>query len=222
MVRDPAVFLLDEPLSNLDAKLRTTMRAEISKLHKRLGTTFIYVTHDQVEAMTMADRIVVMRDGYIQQVDTPQTLYDKPCNMFVAGFIGSPQMNMLPVRVERAGSGFVAMFGDEAIPLPERADEAVLAPRIGRECVLGIRPEDLHDIASAEFRSPTVHPTRMTVELAEPMGSEVHLNLIFGGSKLVAKVPPRAGAIEGEPITLGIDTAKLHLFDKESEETIFN
>ncbi len=222
MVRNPAVFLLDEPLSNLDAKLRTTMRLEISKLHKRLGTTFIYVTHDQVEAMTMADRIVVMKDGYIQQVDTPQNLYDKPCNMFVAGFIGSPQMNMLPVRIERAGADFFAVFGEDRIPLPQRVDQAVLARWLGRDCVLGIRPEDLHDDASSYMHMPTTYPVRASVEIAEPMGSEVHLNLLCAGVRLVAKVPPRCKAEEGDVVTLGLDTTKLHLFDKESEATIFN
>ncbi|PIO96794.1 putative sugar transporter subunit: ATP-binding component of ABC superfamily transporter [uncultured Pleomorphomonas sp.] len=222
MVRNPAVFLLDEPLSNLDAKLRATMRVEISKLHKSLGTTFIYVTHDQVEAMTMADRIVVMKDGFIQQVDTPQNLYDNPCNMFVAGFIGSPQMNMLPVRIERTAAGFAARFGDDVIPLPERAGEAVLAPWLGRDCMLGIRPEDLHDEASSYMGQATTTPITTTVELAEPMGSEVHLNLIVNGTKMVAKVPPRCKARDGDAVTLGIDTTKLHLFDRESENTIFN
>jgi multiple sugar transport system ATP-binding protein len=222
MVRSPAVFLLDEPLSNLDAKLRTTMRAEISKLHKRLGTTFVYVTHDQVEAMTMADRIVVMKDGYIQQVDTPQNVYDNPCNMFVAGFIGSPQMNLLPVRIETTAGGFAARFFDSLIPLPERAGTDILSPWIGRDCMLGIRPEDLHDEASSYMNQATTTPITAMVELAEPMGSEVHLNLIIGDCKLVAKVPPRCKARDGDTVTLGIDTAKLHLFDKETQATIFN
>ena len=146
MVRDPAVFLLDEPLSNLDAKLRTAMRSEITKLHKRLGTTFVYVTHDQTEAMTMGDRIVVMKDGFIQQVDTPQNLYDKPCNIFVAGFIGSPQMNFLDVTIQKKGGGYAAMFGDHEIKIPAgKADAGTLDAYVGRTATLGIRPENLHD-----------------------------------------------------------------------------
>ena len=144
MVRNPAVFLLDEPLSNLDAKLRNTMRAEIALLHKSLGTTFVYVTHDQTEAMTMGDRIVVMKDGYIQQVDTPQNLYDKPCNLFVAGFIGTPQMNLLPATVLKENGVYYAEFAGTRLPLPSgRVPEQSVAPYVGREIMLGIRPEDI-------------------------------------------------------------------------------
>jgi multiple sugar transport system ATP-binding protein len=220
MVRDPSVFLLDEPLSNLDAKLRTTMRSEISKLHKKLETTFIYVTHDQVEAMTMADRIVVMRDGYIQQVDTPQNLYDHPCNMFVAGFIGSPQMNMLPVTVKEQDGRYVAAFGAIDLPLPEHATPALMAPYVGKDIMLGIRPENLHDDKSSYMKAETTIPVEALVDLAEPMGSEVHLNLQVGGVRMVAKVPPRCKATDGDVITIGLDCSMVHLFDKETEQAI--
>ncbi|MEF2071095.1 ABC transporter ATP-binding protein [Consotaella aegiceratis] len=221
MVRSPSVFLLDEPLSNLDAKLRNTMRSEITKLHKRLETTFIYVTHDQVEAMTMADRIVVMKDGYIQQVDTPQVLYDHPCNMFVAGFIGSPQMNMLPVTIERRGEAFVAVFGDLELPLPERATAEIIGPYVGREVILGVRPENLHDEQSSYMQAPGTKPFDAYVDLAEPMGSEVHLNLSVNGLPMIAKVPPRCKARDGDTVRLGLDCETIHLFDKETERNLF-
>ena len=145
MVRNPAVFLLDEPLSNLDAKLRTQMRTEISKLHKKLGTTFVYVTHDQTEAMTMGDRIVVMKDGVMQQFDTPQNLYSSPCNLFVAGFIGSPQMNFIDAVVSREGDGYAVEFCGFRIPLPlGKTMNADMAPYVGKTVILGVRPEDFH------------------------------------------------------------------------------
>ena len=145
MVRNPAVFLLDEPLSNLDAKLRTSMRTEIIKLHQKLGTTFIYVTHDQTEAMTMGDRIVVMKDGLIQQVDTPQNLYDYPCNMFVGGFIGSPQMNFLDATLVKEGSNYyVDLGGDKLLIAPEKVTSALDA-YVGKAIKAGIRPEDIKD-----------------------------------------------------------------------------
>ncbi|MBE6753070.1 MAG: sn-glycerol-3-phosphate ABC transporter ATP-binding protein UgpC, partial [Ruminococcaceae bacterium] len=146
IVREPKVFLLDEPLSNLDAKLRAQMRTELAKLHMRLGTTFIYVTHDQTEAMTMGDRIVVMKDGIIQQVNTPQYLYDKPCNAFVAGFLGTPQMNFIDVTLQRRESDIYALFGDYSIKLPaSKNNRGQLEPYIGKEVILGVRPEHVHD-----------------------------------------------------------------------------
>jgi multiple sugar transport system ATP-binding protein len=220
MVRNPAVFLLDEPLSNLDAKLRGTMRAEITKLHKRLDATFIYVTHDQVEAMTMADRIVVMKDGYIQQADTPQSLYDRPCNMFVAGFIGAPQMNMLPVKIVRRNDKLVAVFEGADLPLPPTLDAAKIAPYEGREVMLGLRPENFH-----EAPPPGIDPSHMaafgaTVELAEPMGAEVHLNMMAAGRQIIAKVSPRCPARSGDRVDLTIDLSNAHLFDLETERAI--
>ncbi|MCZ7449654.1 sn-glycerol-3-phosphate ABC transporter ATP-binding protein UgpC [Agrobacterium rhizogenes] len=220
MVRNPEVFLLDEPLSNLDAKLRGTMRSEISKLHKRLDATFIYVTHDQVEAMTMADRIVVMKDGHIQQVDTPQNLYDRPINMFVAGFIGAPQMNMLPVTLRRDGDRFIALFDGNPLPLPADIDAGRLQPFEGKDLVLGIRPENFHEFAPADIDAANVSPFRATVELAEPMGSEVHINLVSGGRNLVARVSPRFRAKIGDSVELVADLTNAQLFDPVTERSI--
>ena len=185
MVRNPAVFLLDEPLSNLDAKLRTEMRSQIAALHKRLQTTFVYVTHDQTEAMTMGDRIVVMKDGIIQQVDTPQNLYNYPCNKFVAGFIGSPQMNFVNVKVEKDAAGTVLVFGDYRIPV----NKPELQAYVGKEVIMGIRPEDIH--AEESFLSISdASNIEAKVDLAEMMGSEIYLYLTCFGQKLVAECRP--------------------------------
>jgi multiple sugar transport system ATP-binding protein len=220
MVRNPEVFLLDEPLSNLDAKLRGTMRAEITKLHKRLDATFIYVTHDQIEAMTMADRIVVMKDGHIQQVDTPQNLYDRPVNMFVAGFIGAPQMNMLPCVIERRGETFVAIFDGRELPLPAHFDKARIAPYEGQELVLGIRPENFHELPPADIPAENLAAFKAVVDLAEPMGSEVHLNMTTGARNLIARVSPRFKAKIGDEVALLADMTNVQLFDKETERSI--
>jgi multiple sugar transport system ATP-binding protein len=216
MVRDPAVFLLDEPLSNLDAKLRATMRLEITKLHKRLGTTFVYVTHDQVEAMTMGDRIVVMKDGRIQQTDTPQTLYDRPCNLFVASFIGSPQMNMLPVSLDTRNGDPVALFGDIVLPLPREITAAKSLPPGGRPYMLGIRPEHICDDQSPLMQAATTVLMRAVVALTEPLGPETQLSLTIGSDRLIARMPPRCRANRAEEISIGIDCTRLHLFDAET------
>ena len=171
MVRNPAVFLLDEPLSNLDAKLRTSMRTEIIKLHKKLATTFIYVTHDQTEAMTMGDRIVVMKDGMIQQVDTPQNLYDYPCNIFVAGFIGSPQMNFLDGTLKKAGDQFVVDLAGTEVPLPkEKTADGKLDAYVGKTLKVGIRPEDIKDDEEFLEKHPNSHLSA-EVEVSELMGA---------------------------------------------------
>ena len=213
MVRNPAVFLLDEPLSNLDAKLRTAMRSEISRLHKRLQTTFVYVTHDQTEAMTMGDRIVVMKNGIIQQNDTPQNLYDYPCNLFVAGFIGSPQMNFMDAVIAEENGRFVAKTCGSAIVLPERMDKAALGAYVGKTVVLGIRPEDLDPTAEA-------HDLDATIEIAELMGAEINLHLDCQGTKLVVKAPSTYPGRVGDPAKLTLDKNKIHLFDKETEQAI--
>ena len=220
MVRKPAVFLLDEPLSNLDAKLRTSMRTEISKLHKKLQTTFIYVTHDQTEAMTMGDRIVVMKDGFVQQVDTPQNLYDSPVNMFVAGFIGAPQMNFLTVSVQKTADGFAALFGETLIPiLPERVSYEKLQAYVGKEIKAGIRPEDLHVVGSDTGKEHRV-AIDVHIDIAELMGSEVYLYATSNETSLVAKVLPMENQKAGADTQLAIDATKLHLFDIETEEVI--
>ena len=207
MVRNPAVFLLDEPLSNLDAKLRTSMRTEIIKLHKKLATTFIYVTHDQTEAMTMGDRIVVMRDGVIQQVDTPQNLYDYPCNIFVAGFIGSPQMNFLDGTVT---------------PLPqEKTADGKLAAYVGKSLKVGIRPEDMKDDEEFLEKHPSSH-IDAEVEVSELMGAEIYLYLTYKGQNLMARVAPTSKSRRGDKVTMAMDTHKIHLFDPETELTLLN
>ena len=222
MVRNPAVFLLDEPLSNLDAKLRVAMRTEITKLHQRLQTTFIYVTHDQTEAMTMASRIVVMKDGFVQQVDTPQNLYDYPANLFVAGFIGSPQMNFFTVKLVKEGNDVAAVFGDNKIIIPPSklakfADEDY----IGKEVYMGIRPENIHDEDVFIQAAPNA-VVDCNVEVTELMGSETYLYLSTSGKEenIIARVNPRTTSRAGQKVQIAFDVNHLHFFDKETETTL--
>ncbi len=223
IVREPKVFLLDEPLSNLDAKLRASMRSELTKLHQRLKTTFIYVTHDQVEAMTMATRIVVMKDGLIQQVDTPQNLYDMPCNMFVAGFIGTPQMNFVNgILTKEKGSDDVYFeFCNRRLKLPkEKAEDERLIPYIGKEVIGGIRPELLHDepIFLAQFPESTIEAY---VEFTELMGAEIYLYLALDEeTNVISRVSSRSTAKAGDTIKIAVDAAHIHFFDKDTEQII--
>ena len=220
IVRDPKVFLLDEPLSNLDAKLRAQMRTELTKIHKKLGTTFVYVTHDQVEAMTMATRIVVMKDGVIQQVDTPQNLYDNPKNLFVAGFIGTPQMNFINSRLERMGDDLIVKFGENIIKLPEdKANDPDLKEYINSEVVLGIRPECIHDEPMYLAQLPD-SIIECTVEVTELMGAEIYLYLSTGDTNLVARVSPRSTARSGDKVKVALDVSRMHVFDKDTEKCI--
>ena len=222
IVRDPQVFLFDEPLSNLDAKLRAQMRTEISKIHLRLGTTFIYVTHDQTEAMTMADRIVVMKDGFVQQIDTPQSLYENPCNMFVAGFIGSPQMNFVDVTIQEKNGKICAVFGDFEVELPEtKVKNSNVRDYIGKEVVMGVRPEAIHDEEMYLSASSTGF-IDVTVDVTELMGAETYLYVDCQGANLTARVSPRTTARAGDKIKMVIEANKIHLFDKETETTICN
>lgn len=225
IVREPKVFLLDEPLSNLDAKLRAQMRTELNKLHKRLGTTFIYVTHDQVEAMTMGDRIVVMKDGFIQQVDAPQVLYDEPRNVFVAGFIGSPQMNFIDAKLTSKDGKLVVLYGDMNKPfeleLPEaKAKLPGVADYVGKDVLMGVRPEDLHD-EEMYLSAATTGKFDVDVDVTEMMGSETHLHLNCGGTMMTAKVSTRVSTKAGDHITMAMDVNKIHLFDKETENSLF-
>ncbi|MGE5674007.1 MAG: ABC transporter ATP-binding protein [Mycobacterium leprae] len=216
IVRNPSVFLMDEPLSNLDAKLRVQMRTELSKLHLRLQTTTIYVTHDQVEAMTMGDRIVVMKDGIIQQVAPPQELYDRPSNMFVAGFIGSPAMNFLAGTISADGNTFDG--GSFKLQLP--ADLAAAArPYAGKKMVLGIRPEDVEADPTYVQSHPGTH-VPATIEVVEPLGSEIYLYLKTGENAITARVEPGLTFRATENITLALNTDKVHLFDPETEKAI--
>jgi len=222
IVRDPKVFLMDEPLSNLDAKLRVQMRLEITKLHQRLNTTFIYVTHDQTEALTMGTRIVVMKDGLIQQVDTPTSLYDKPNNMFVAGFIGSPQMNFINVMIEKRGEEIHLKYNENDIKLPEgKAKKLEGTDYIGKEVVMGIRPESMHD-EPAFLESMPDSIVSAKVEVVEMLGSETLLHMFIGEIGCTARVNPRTKTRSGDTIKIAIDTNRVHLFDKETEKTIVN
>lgn len=217
IVRDPKVFLLDEPLSNLDAKLRAQMRTEISKLHQRLGTTFIYVTHDQTEAMTMGTRIVVMKDGIVQQVNTPQHLYDYPINEFVAGFIGSPQMNFINATVGKSGETYTLSFDGITLAVPsEKASE--LSNYVGKEVVFGIRPENVYDDYDSINRYANVMEAK--VEVTELMGAEIYLYLTVGSASVTARVAPTSKAKPGDTIKIAFDLSRLHIFDKETEKNI--
>mgnify|MGYP000281973269 CR=1 FL=1 len=222
MVKQPKVFLMDEPLSNLDAKLRGQMRVEISKLHQRLETTIIYVTHDQTEAMTMGDRIVVMKDGIIQQVDTPQNLYDMPCNMFVAGFIGSPQMNFLDGTVTKNGDQYAIDLGGDTIPLPkEKTADGKLDSYVGKKVKMGIRPEDIDDEPEFMAKHPDCH-LEAQVDVSEMMGAEIYLYLEYKGNKMTARVAPTSKARNGDTVRVAFDPHKVHVFDVETEQTILN
>jgi len=224
IVREPKVFLMDEPLSNLDAKLRVAMRTEITKLHQRLQTTFIYVTHDQTEALTMGTRIVVMKDGFIQQVDTPQNLYDYPVNLFVAGFIGSPQMNFFDVQLVRESDGVYATFGNNKVLLPNsKVAKFVDEGCIGKEVIMGIRPENLND--SPEFVQANPKTTiDVDVEVVEMLGSETYLYVKTSGKddNVIARVDPRTVSRSGDKVKLCLEAEHLHFFDKETESTLLN
>ena len=226
IVREPAAFLMDEPLSNLDAKLRVQMRAEISRLHHRLRTTTLYVTHDQTEAITMADRVAVMCDGRLQQLDAPAVLYDDPVNLFVAGFIGSPAMNVVTASLSAAAGAtrVVASFGEHRLVVPEsvlaRRPAARSVVAAGGEVVLGIRPEDIED---AEF-VPGAGPDELlevTVDLAEPLGAEtiVHFD-VMPGAPFTARLSPRTTVRAGRPVKLAVDVERLHLFDPVSGQSL--
>lgn len=221
MVRNPAVFLLDEPLSNLDAKLRSAMRAELIKLQKKLRTTFIYVTHDQAEAMTMGDRIVVMHKGIIQQVDTPEKLYNYPRNLFVAGFIGTPPMNFIPGTVRKKDNGYAVEVGNSHISvLPDRLSHEKVAAYEGKEVVLGIRPEDLHP-ENENLNNSDIGVLDVTIDIVEMMGSEllVYANTMES-SRIIARVAVQNRFSSYDAIKLSVDCSKIHLFDKETEQVI--
>ena len=232
IVREPKVFLLDEPLSNLDAKLRAQMRTEISKLHLKLGTTFIYVTHDQTEAMTMGTRIVVMKDGLVQQVDTPQNLYTYPGNLFVAGFIGSPQMNFIDSKLLKEGDDFFVEFGTEdtktragvkyKIKLPaSKNKDGVLDAYVGKEVIMGIRPEDVHNEEDLVAKFPE-GIVEANVEVTELMGAETYLYMNCEEQSINARVEPTNTAKPGDRIKITLEPGKIHLFDKDTEVTICN
>lgn len=230
IVRDPQVFLLDEPLSNLDAKLRAQMRTELAKLHKKLGTTFIYVTHDQIEAMTMGDRIVVMKDGYIQQIDSPINLYTNPVNKFVAGFIGSPQMNFIEAKLLMLNNKYTVEFGSEdskttrgckfyvEIP-PSKSDIEALRYYVDKDVILGVRPENIHD-SEMFISNAKTGIIEATVDVTEMMGAETYLYLTCEGYPLTVRVSSRSIARPQDVVKLAIDPANIHLFDINDEHSI--
>ncbi|MDV3349681.1 ABC transporter ATP-binding protein [Leptothoe sp. LEGE 181152] len=218
IVRNPSAFLMDEPLSNLDAKLRVQARAELNKLHKRLGTTFIYVTHDQVEAMTMGSRIAIMNQGILQQVDTPQTIYEKPNNIFVAGFLGSPSMNFLDATLRRHDNNLLIKTDSFSLPLSRNND--TIHPYIDHSVTLGIRPESIYH---PDYLPPGITPVDIQAEVSvvELMGHELIVYAtLTDGSEIVSRLDPRAVIVPGEIITLQLDQNRIHLFDNETEQTI--
>ena len=222
IVRSPKVFLMDEPLSNLDAKLRVQMRIEISKLHQRLGATIIYVTHDQTEAMTLGTRIVVMKDGIVQQVDTPQNLYNKPCNQFVAGFIGSPQMNFLDAEVEVKGNDVFLNVENYTLKVPVGKAKALTDGGYNKKTViLGVRPEDIHDSEVFIASSPDT-VIESDIKVYELLGAEVFLYFDIAGTQMTARVNPRTKLRTGDHAVFAIDMDKIHLFNKETMLTITN
>ncbi|WP_419867483.1 ABC transporter ATP-binding protein [Clostridium perfringens] len=217
IVREPKVFLMDEPLSNLDAKLRVQMRTEISKLHQRLQTTFIYVTHDQVEAMTMGTRIVVMKDGIVQQVDSPQEIYNNPANIFVAGFIGSPQMNFIDGTIKEEGGKYFACFQSEKIEMP--MDKARLLKEkgyIGKNVIIGVRPEHLDDDQELVAANPTT-VIKSKVEVTELMGAESYIYTKLGDQNITVRVIGSTKLQNGQEAKFYVDANKIHIFDKETE-----
>ncbi len=241
IVREPKVFLLDEPLSNLDAKLRAQMRTEITKLHHRLATTFIYVTHDQVEAMTMGTRIVVMKDGFIQQVDAPQKLYDYPANLFVAGFIGTPQMNFFDAVLTGTPDRVCVEFEGNSVYLPKAKADKIINLKdylnTGKPVVFGVRPEDMHDEENFIANAPD-SIINVVVDVVEKLGAETQLYCVFdngeveeeepdkvkslvdGKTQMIARVDSRTTTERGQRVKLAIDIMHSHLFDKETELTI--
>ena len=220
IVRNPKVFLMDEPLSNLDAKLRVQMRTEIAKLHQRLGTTIIYVTHDQTEAMTLGSRIVVMKDGIVQQIDSPQHLYDMPCNLFVAGFMGSPQMNFVEATARVSGNKAYLDVEGQSIELPAKKAKALIDGGYnGKQVIFGIRPENIIEVKDG-VQAPYSFSSKVNVY--ELLGAEVFLYFDLGSSNITARVEPTTKVRPGDTVKYTFDTEKIHVFDKETELTITN
>jgi len=218
IVREPKVFLFDEPLSNLDAKLRVETRANISKLHIQLQTTFIYVTHDQTEAMTMADRIAVINKGLLQQIDTPQNLYDLPANLFVAGFIGSPAMNFFPAKLVKSDGKMFVDGGTFQVQIPDSRVSA-FSPHEGKAIIFGIRPEDIHN---PNFAPPGImaQPVNAKVDVTELMGNEINVYLKTGNNSFVARVDPRSRYTIDSDVQVVFSMDNIHVFDKDSEQAI--
>jgi len=218
IVREPDAFLLDEPLSNLDAKLRVQTRAELSKLHLRLQTTFVYVTHDQVEAMTMATRIAVINKGILLQVDNPQNLYDNPNNLFVAGFIGSPAMNFFPAKLRKDNGKLMVDAGAFAVAIPSE-NVRPYETHVDKNVIFGIRPENIHD---PKFIPPNIHTENIEtkIDVTELMGNEIFLHMLSGQNSFVARVDPRSNMRVGDQTQIALDMDHIHIFDANTEEAI--
>ncbi len=219
IVRDPKVFLMDEPLSNLDAKLRVQTRAELIRLHERLQSTVIYVTHDQMEAMTMGHRIAVLRDGVLQQLGSPQNVYENPSNMFVAGFIGSPAMNFFDIKLTGSADDMWVESASFKIPVPPDKRPSLVS-KLGEEVVFGLRPEDIHD---PTFLPPTVSAEALVqsdVDVMEPLGSEVYLYMLSGDESYIARVDPRTSAKLGDKYNLNFDMSRMQIFDRVTQEVV--
>ena len=219
VVRDPAVFLMDEPLSNLDAKLRVQTRAELIRLHERLQATVIYVTHDQMEAMTMGSRIAVLRDGVLQQIGPPQEVYEEPSNMFVAGFIGSPAMNFFDARLTGTADDMYVETESYKVPVPPD-QRAPYVGHLGQDVVFGIRPEDIFDPQYKPDQIPTDATITSDVDVTEPLGSEVYLYMLAGDESYIARVDPRTTASIGSTFDLVFDMSNMQLFDRATQEAI--
>ncbi len=221
IVREPKVFLMDEPLSNLDAKLRVETRSYLIKLHQRLQTTVVYVTHDQTEAMTMGTRIAVMKDGFLQQLAAPQEVYDHPANIFVAGFIGSPAMNFFDARLVAEGEHLYADTGVFRVELPQDKRDKVLRREM-QDVILGIRPEDIYDRSLAPASGNNSNVATVNVEVVEHMGSELYVYFVAGKNQFVARLDPRSHATTGQPMEVVFDASRLHLFDRSSQACVTN
>ncbi len=222
IVRKPQVFLMDEPLSNLDAKLRVKMRAELKKLQKQLGVTTIYVTHDQVEAMTMGDRVAVINQGLLQQVGTPDEVYDRPANIFVGGFIGSPPMNFIDASIAEDGAGVWANFGEFRLKFMEDQAEVLReANLIGKEALFGIRPEDIYDAMFAQVKVPGENMAKARVEIVENLGSEKIVHLRVGDITFLGSFHSESKVREGQEVDVVFDMKKVHVFDKKTEKAVF-
>ncbi len=221
IVRKPKVFLMDEPLSNLDVKLRGQMRTEISKLHQKLGTTIVYVTNDQAEALALGTKIVVMKDGSIQQVASPKELYDKPKNLFVASFVGSPQMNIIEATVQKNGDKVYLVFGSNFVKLPVEKSSVILEKGYeGKNVLFGIRAEHIKEVAFVENEKENV--LEATVEVYEMLGTEVFLHLLLEGNEIIVSANPQTVARAEDVIKIVFDTSKIYLFDKDTEQVIVN
>ncbi len=218
IVRKPEVYLMDEPLSNLDAKLRVQMRAELQKLHQKLGVTTVYVTHDQTEAMTLGNRIVILKDGIVQQIDSPMHLYDHPANKFVAGFIGSPSMNFTKAHLQQEDEQIFLIVEDNKLPIPQSKYEK-LSPHVGKDIIWGIRPEDIQDVAFAKEENKR-YILKGVIEVSEPMGSEIMIHIKVGNTVLGARIDSHSSAKIGSELEVAVDMEKMHIFDVNTEENL--